>query len=50
MKINSDINVLGSIPDFELVSYFLNDEVGIKSLNNQLQSITSVSTPFSRQV
>lgn len=44
MKINSDINILGSLPDWNLINVFLHDSVG--SINNAggIQSYTAIKT------
>jgi len=42
MKINTDINILGGLPDWKLVEYFYNNKAIKKELN--INSITSIKT------
>ena len=44
MIINSDINVLGSLPDWNLINIFLKDSIGSLRLNGGLQSFTAIKT------
>lgn len=44
MKINSDINVLGSLPDLNLINVFLNETIGSMRQNGGLQSYTTIKT------
>jgi hypothetical protein len=44
MKYNSDINVLGSLPDWNLIPVFLNQHINAIRSNVGLQSITAIKT------
>lgn len=44
MKINSDINILGGLPDFELILIFLNEVVSEKNQNQTNSSYTQIKT------
>ncbi len=44
MKINSDINVLGSLPDWNLINVFLKQSISSIRLNGGLQSYTAIKT------
>lgn len=49
MTINSDINVLGSLPDFNLITIFLNDSIGSLKMKGGHRSFTSIKTDKSVQ-
>ena len=44
MKYNSDINVLGSLPDWNLIPVFLNQDINDIRSNVGLQSVTAIKT------
>jgi hypothetical protein len=44
MKYNSDINVLGSLPDWNLIPIFLNQDINDIRSNVGLQSVTAIKT------
>lgn len=49
MTINSDINVLGSLPDLNLISLFLNDSIKSLNKNGGHRSYTAIKTDKSVQ-
>jgi hypothetical protein len=49
MTINSDINVLGSLPDLNLISLFLNDSIESLNKNGGHRSYTAIKTDKSVQ-
>lgn len=49
MTINSDINVLGSLPDLNLISIFLNDSIESLNKNGGHRSYTAIKTDKSVQ-
>ena len=44
MKINSDINVLGGLSDWNLVSIFLEKDIKVACLNSNLCAVTAIKT------
>jgi len=49
MKINSDINILGGLPDFNLMLQFLNNDVNSSLIEEPYQIYTSIKTDKSVQ-
>lgn len=44
MNYNSDINILGSLPDWNLIAVFLNQDINTIRSNVGLQSVTAIKT------
>ena len=44
MQINSDINVLGSLPDWNLIKIFLSQDMNSISKNGGIHSFTAIKT------
>ena len=44
MKLNSDINVLGSLPDWNLINVFLKDSIGAIQSSGGIHSYTTIKT------
>ena len=44
MQINSDINVLGSLPDWNLIKVFLSEDMNSIGKNGVIHSFTAIKT------
>jgi len=44
MNINSDINVLGSLPDWNLIYIFLSEDMATVKVNGGIHSYTAIKT------
>ena len=44
MTINSDINILGSLPDWNLINVFLKENINSLRLNGGVHSYTALKT------